>query len=81
MHKYVKGSKTWRKTVNAIILTGIWVLWNTCNNIIFSREHFSVEKIIQEIKILGFLWIGNRSRSLNISWNQWCDFHIVSLKN
>ncbi|KAL8267293.1 hypothetical protein R6Q59_004637, partial [Mikania micrantha] len=53
-YKYIRGSKWWKKTIHAVILTAFWVLWRVRNNNIFNDKLISLDKIIHDIKIMGF---------------------------
>ncbi|KAJ0733150.1 putative reverse transcriptase zinc-binding domain-containing protein [Helianthus annuus] len=43
----------------------------------FNGKAMSVSDIVQEVKILGFLWYRNRSKNRNIVWNDKCSFKIM----
>ncbi|XP_035838138.1 uncharacterized protein LOC118485793 [Helianthus annuus] len=73
-HKYVKGCEKWRKLVYAIMQVALWVVWRSRNDVIFNNQEVSIDRILNEIKHLAFLWIGNRSNLKGITREELCKF-------
>ncbi|KAL8208310.1 hypothetical protein R6Q57_007722 [Mikania cordata] len=73
-HHFSQGSKKWKKAIHAVILTMFWCLWKARNDIVFNMKQASLGKIIEEIKVLSYLWISSRSKTLTLSWDDWCCF-------
>ncbi|KAF5808150.1 putative RNA-directed DNA polymerase [Helianthus annuus] len=73
-HKQVRGCKKWRKLIYGIMQIALWVVWRSRNDLVFDGKEVKVDQIMNEIKQLGFLWIGSRSRFKEISWVDWCNF-------
>ncbi|KAL8191638.1 hypothetical protein R6Q57_028369 [Mikania cordata] len=61
IHKFIRGS---RKAMHAVVLIAIWSLWN---NTIFNNQWISMDNIQEEIMLIGFLWIRNRSKSTGMN--------------
>ncbi|KAJ0443204.1 hypothetical protein HanIR_Chr16g0818201 [Helianthus annuus] len=51
----------WRKLIYAVMQVAIWVLWRNKNNLIFNEKEIQLERMVNEIKQMGFVWIGSRS--------------------
>ncbi|XP_022042046.1 uncharacterized protein LOC110944707 [Helianthus annuus] len=56
------GSKEKRKTIKSIAFTTIWVLWLRRNEEIFKAKGIQIQSSVEDIKILSFLWVSNRSK-------------------
>ncbi|XP_021975366.1 uncharacterized protein LOC110870498 [Helianthus annuus] len=72
-HKQVRGCRKWRKLVYAIMQVALWVVWQSRNDLVFNDKEVSIDRITNEIKQLGFLWIGSRLSLKEITWEEWCN--------
>ncbi|KAJ0495937.1 putative reverse transcriptase zinc-binding domain-containing protein [Helianthus annuus] len=77
-HKNVKGNLRWRKLIYAVMQVALWVIWQNRNKLIFQEKEIRVDRLKEEIKQLGFLWIGSRSNLKDITWEEWCKFDVSS---
>ncbi|KAI3683245.1 hypothetical protein L1987_83746 [Smallanthus sonchifolius] len=76
MHKFSRVSKKKAKMIHAIVLTSLWCLWKARNTLIFEGRQLSLANLVEEVKILGFLWVQCRSKSAALSWEDWRGFKI-----
>ncbi|XP_071727978.1 uncharacterized protein [Rutidosis leptorrhynchoides] len=62
-----RGGKVWQATK--------WVctyrLWKNRNNMIFQRKSWSGPVALNEIKIMSFQWITNKSKYMKLDWLTW----------
>jgi hypothetical protein len=77
LHHGIHGSEFKKMVVKSIILCGGWVIWKHRNNIIFNYENLNINSILVDLKTLSYLWITNRSKKENISWDDWCKFSLM----
>ncbi|KAF5807675.1 putative RNA-directed DNA polymerase [Helianthus annuus] len=66
-----------KEVVKGVIRVACWSIWRARNEMIFSSKPISIGGIISEIKSVGFLWLHSRSKSLKVSWDNWCKFVIM----
>ncbi|KAL9997323.1 putative reverse transcriptase zinc-binding domain-containing protein [Helianthus debilis subsp. tardiflorus] len=79
IHKQNRGSKLWKKGLQLVVQTAIWCLWRSRNAVVFNQKRYSVAGIIEEIKILGFLWMRSRTKARNLKWEDWVSFDLSCL--
>ncbi|KAJ0442970.1 putative RNA-directed DNA polymerase [Helianthus annuus] len=77
-HKHVSGNSKWRKLIYAIMQVSLWVLWRGRNHLTFNNKEIILARMMEEIKRLSFLWIGNRSSIKGITWEEWNRFEVAS---
>ncbi|KAD3067773.1 hypothetical protein E3N88_35653 [Mikania micrantha] len=65
-----QGSKKWKNTIHAVIVTTLWSIWKIRNKIIFESKSLSTNNLFEEIKTLSFLWVKNRAKFGSLSWEQ-----------
>ncbi|KAJ0443306.1 putative RNA-directed DNA polymerase [Helianthus annuus] len=75
-HKQFGGSRKKKKTFHAVCQITIWSLWNMRNELMFSGKSTSVTNLVEEIKSKSFLWIKNRSKNSELTWDQWRVFDV-----
>jgi len=75
IHDFASKDKTKKKIIQAIVYSTIWCVWKQRNEKIFKGTPTSVTATIGCIKAITFLWIRNRSKCLNIEWENWCAFN------
>ncbi|KAK9064831.1 hypothetical protein SSX86_016213 [Deinandra increscens subsp. villosa] len=68
--KYPMGEHR-RKLTYGVVVTTLWVLWTARNQKVFDRRSLGVDEIMGNIKVLSFLWLKNRSKLGNLSWENW----------
>ncbi|XP_022003010.1 uncharacterized protein LOC110900427 [Helianthus annuus] len=76
LHNFSPGSRKRKKTLQAISHIAIWSIRKTRNEVMFNNAQPNVIKVLEEVKSLGFLWVKNRSRELDLSWEDWCRFSV-----
>ncbi|KAI3815120.1 hypothetical protein L1987_14776 [Smallanthus sonchifolius] len=59
--KFVRGSSIHKNVVHAITLITIWSIWRLRNSVRLGNGEVSLVKIVEEIKVQGYLWVCNRS--------------------
>ena len=67
-------SKKEGRIIQGIMYTAMWVLWNERNARIFNNKARRAMEVVENIKILSFFWIRNRSRHKGVDWNKWCKY-------
>ncbi|KAF5790256.1 putative reverse transcriptase zinc-binding domain-containing protein [Helianthus annuus] len=72
-HLTAKNGARVRKAFYAVVLTTFWSIWRARNNHVFNHKQVWVRKIMEEIKVMSYLWITNRSRMADMSWDSWVD--------
>uniref|UniRef100_A0A251TXQ6 Putative RNA-directed DNA polymerase, eukaryota, Reverse transcriptase zinc-binding domain protein n=1 Tax=Helianthus annuus TaxID=4232 RepID=A0A251TXQ6_HELAN len=76
MHMHVNGPRKWQKAYYTVILTTIWSIWKCRNEVIFNQKEPKMERLIEEIRTLSYLWVRNRSKSLGLTWGNWSVFDL-----
>lgn len=49
------------------------------NDWLFEGKPFSIGKLVEEVKILSFLWVRNRAKAHSLTWDNWCNFNLSSM--
>ncbi|XP_022014336.1 uncharacterized protein LOC110913825 [Helianthus annuus] len=70
IHSQVKVSKNKRKGIQAVIFTAAWCIWNPRNEAVFQNKVIGVNKMKENIKALGYLWVKNRFPCSNLEWKE-----------
>ncbi|XP_022032887.1 uncharacterized protein LOC110933996 [Helianthus annuus] len=76
MHKEMRGSRKWKKAVYTITQTGIWCIWKARNDLTFNGKSANVDRLVEEIKIMSFLWLKNRTKIGALTREKWRVFDI-----
>ncbi|KAF5783304.1 putative reverse transcriptase zinc-binding domain-containing protein [Helianthus annuus] len=66
-----------KSSVCGIIIIGCWSIWRSRKEARFANKTVKMDKIISEVKSVGFLWARNRSKCKDLSWENWCKFVIM----
>ncbi|XP_076908154.1 uncharacterized protein LOC143564901 [Bidens hawaiensis] len=69
-----KMNKMECELIQAIVLVTCWEIWLTRNDMLFNKKTFSMVKVINDIKVMSFLWVCNRNKRFGIDWEKWCRF-------
>ncbi|MFS8005457.1 hypothetical protein Hanom_Chr13g01237551 [Helianthus anomalus] len=64
--------------LQAIVHIVIWCIWKTRNEVMFNNAQPIMVKVPEEVKSLGFLWVKNRSKEVNFSWEDWSRFSVFN---
>ncbi|KAJ0475516.1 putative RNA-directed DNA polymerase [Helianthus annuus] len=79
IHKSNRGSQRWKKVVNMVTQAAIWVIWRSRNGAVFEGKQPHVNRMKEEIKMFGYMWLKSRVKGTNISWEDWCEFNLISI--
>ncbi|KAJ0442138.1 putative reverse transcriptase zinc-binding domain-containing protein [Helianthus annuus] len=74
LHSLGSASRKKRKAIHAIVLVTFWGIWKSRNEVIFRQGSPSIVKVLEEIKAMAFLWVKNRSKEAQLTWEDWCRF-------
>lgn len=77
LHVHKPGSTTWKKMVNAIALVTRWCFWRARNERLHNNKVKITEQIVNEVKAMACLWIGNRAIKMCAKLTQWSSFSIL----
>ncbi|XP_076918379.1 uncharacterized protein LOC143578784 [Bidens hawaiensis] len=70
LHNIVALPHAKKEVLQGIIFIGCWRIWKARNELIFENKSVSLEEIIEDIKVLGFMWYYNRPK---LKWVSWVD--------
>ncbi|XP_076939473.1 uncharacterized protein LOC143608265 [Bidens hawaiensis] len=76
MFKFTRFPKRKAKAFHAVCLTTIWCLWEARNEAVFNGNIAQLNNVVGGIKVLGFLWVRNRSKLDAITWENWRSFNL-----
>ncbi|XP_021995690.1 uncharacterized protein LOC110892858 [Helianthus annuus] len=57
-----------------VLIIACWSLWKVRNEARFRNVPVKIEKVISEVKALGFLWVKNRTKFKKLSWENWSTY-------
>ncbi|XP_022004376.1 uncharacterized protein LOC110901927 [Helianthus annuus] len=77
MHKLIPMSARRKEVLRGVIIIACWRIWKARNERIFEDIKSSVAEIVADLKVLGFLWLKNRQKSVFVEWKDWCKFQVV----
>ncbi|KAL8205884.1 hypothetical protein R6Q57_009435 [Mikania cordata] len=67
VHRFINGSWNKRESIHAIMLTAIWCIWMSRNEIMFNRRRKTYHAQLREVKDLSYLWVKNRAKWVSVS--------------
>ncbi|XP_076899082.1 uncharacterized protein LOC143552848 [Bidens hawaiensis] len=76
VHKYLRLSSIKANILQAVCLIATWCLWKKRNDLVHSGVPIQLPGLVQEIKVLGFLWVKNRGKMTSLTWENWCRFKV-----
>ncbi|XP_076953170.1 uncharacterized protein LOC143627172 [Bidens hawaiensis] len=76
LHRFIPVPKDKAKVFQAICLVTVWCLWKKRNALVHNGSPIQVTTLLEEIKVMGFLWFKNRSHRFGLSWEDWCGFRV-----
>ncbi|KAJ0533359.1 putative RNA-directed DNA polymerase [Helianthus annuus] len=79
IHKNNNGSQRWKKVVSMVTKAAIWVIWRSRNEAVFEGKQPCVNRMKEEMKMFGYMWLKSRAKSVNISWDEWCNFDLINI--
>ncbi|KAM0000902.1 putative reverse transcriptase zinc-binding domain-containing protein [Helianthus debilis subsp. tardiflorus] len=68
LHNHCRGSRRWKNVVYSVIQTAIWCIWRVRNDAVFNNKRATVVNIVNEIKVLSFLWLKYRAKTISLTW-------------
>ncbi|KAL8267528.1 hypothetical protein R6Q59_004872 [Mikania micrantha] len=74
IYLHLQGEHRRKEAFHAVILTSIWCIWKLRNEKIFKGKRAAIPGLLEEIKPLSFLWVKNRARWNELTWEDWCNF-------
>nr|XP_043611474.1 uncharacterized protein LOC122583102 [Erigeron canadensis] len=77
IHEFVGLEKKERKALKGIIIVACWCLWKCRNEKRFSNIDIKVDKLLLDIRSLGYLWYRNRKKNVNIERKDWCNVKLI----
>ncbi|KAI3797457.1 hypothetical protein L1987_32714 [Smallanthus sonchifolius] len=66
-----QGSRMAKRTRTLIGYCTCWMIWLTRNRWLFANTRASVEKMVEEIKILAYSWMDARRTKWHCTWEEW----------
>ncbi|KAJ0837228.1 putative reverse transcriptase zinc-binding domain-containing protein [Helianthus annuus] len=73
-HNHVGLIDQKKEVLKGIIRIGCWCIWKARNEVKFNNTQVKLERIISEIRSLGFFWYSTRSKNKTITWIDWCKY-------
>ncbi|XP_076892881.1 uncharacterized protein LOC143544735 [Bidens hawaiensis] len=71
LHKFTPMSSEKAKVVYAVCLVATWCLWKRRNLLVHDGGRIDIAGLVEEIKIMCFLWVKNKGRRNNLTWDKW----------
>nr|XP_043620274.1 uncharacterized protein LOC122592132 [Erigeron canadensis] len=72
-----RKNKIEKDVLKSLIIISCWCIWKARNELKFENIKVSTMKIIQNIRLLGFLWFRSKTKHRGISWSNWCNFVLM----
>ncbi|XP_021975347.1 uncharacterized protein LOC110870477 [Helianthus annuus] len=60
LHLHCRGLAKWKRALYSVVQTCIWCIWQARNEATFDYKRMSVERVVEEVKVLGYLWLKHR---------------------
>ncbi|XP_022003009.1 uncharacterized protein LOC110900426 [Helianthus annuus] len=79
LHLTAKSGTRAKKAFYGVILTAFWSIWKARNDHIFNQKKVSVRRIMEEIKVMSYLWITKRGRMTDMTWDSWGRFDSLKM--
>ncbi|XP_076883362.1 uncharacterized protein LOC143532102 [Bidens hawaiensis] len=76
-HNTIALSQVKKEVFQGIIFIACWRIWKARNELFFENKPVILEEIIEDVKVLGFLWYCNRPKLKRVSWVDWCSFNLM----
>ncbi|GLT30169.1 hypothetical protein SLA2020_049870 [Shorea laevis] len=65
-----KARSCWKLTISATV----WAIWFNRNNIVFGKQYWDENRLIDLVQTKTFSWIKGNSTSAKFSFVDWCQF-------
>ncbi|KAJ0601850.1 putative RNA-directed DNA polymerase [Helianthus annuus] len=79
LHNFCRGSRRWKAVVYTVVQTAVWCIWRARNEAIFNNKRVAAANMVEEIKVLCFLWLKHRAKATSLTWENWCMFDLISM--
>ncbi|XP_022019673.1 uncharacterized protein LOC110919721 [Helianthus annuus] len=66
-----------KSILQGLVIIACWSIWKARNDARFRSTQVRIERIISEVKSVGYLWVRNRTKFRNLTWEDWCKFVIM----
>ncbi|XP_076887980.1 uncharacterized protein LOC143538276 [Bidens hawaiensis] len=76
LHNFVPVPREKAKIFQAICLCTSWCLWKSRNALVHNGVRKSLNGLVEEVKVVSYLWVKNRGKKANISWEKWRRFEV-----
>ncbi|KAJ0941986.1 putative RNA-directed DNA polymerase [Helianthus annuus] len=80
LHIHCRGSRRWQKIVYSVVQTAIWCIWRMRNEAVFNNKRAVAKNVVEETKVLSFLWLKHRAKAIKLTWEDWCRFDLICMK-
>ncbi|XP_076944465.1 uncharacterized protein LOC143615131 [Bidens hawaiensis] len=74
LHKFSSIPKKKAKVFYAIMLVALWRLWKARNEVVHDGAVIHAARLVEEIKVISFLYVRNRAKITFVTWEDWKDF-------
>ncbi|XP_076902328.1 uncharacterized protein LOC143557043 [Bidens hawaiensis] len=75
-YKFLRLSKAKAEVFQGVCLIATWCLWKKRNDIVHNGTPVSISSLVEEVKVLGYLWIKNRGKKKGLIWKVWSRFNV-----
>ncbi|KAM0012020.1 hypothetical protein Hdeb2414_s0057g00758611 [Helianthus debilis subsp. tardiflorus] len=57
----------------------MWIIWRMRNASVFYETPVSLQKALEDVKGVSFIWVKKRLKSHSIAWANWKAFNVFSV--
>ncbi|XP_076957043.1 uncharacterized protein LOC143632395 [Bidens hawaiensis] len=76
LHKFSRFEKEKADVLHAVCPIAAWCLWKKRNALVYKGIPTYVAGLVEEIKVLSFLWIKHRGRKRGLTWDDRRGFNV-----
>ncbi|XP_076945887.1 uncharacterized protein LOC143617114 [Bidens hawaiensis] len=70
-HKFLGVSKVKAMVFQAVCLAATWCIWKKRNDLVHNGSSVSLPGLAEEVKVVSYLWIKNRGKKRDLTWEDW----------